>query len=123
MEAKDITKATIQEYLTFRGIREEMIFGEEHERVDPIDRHIFMRDMYENLIGYRMTDQGMRIPMPKHEKEPVYADMYDFEEIQSIEDAVINLKFLAYAKEPYQEVARRRLETLRKVNKENELER
>lgn len=122
MEAKDISAETIQEYLKFRGVREAMIFGKENERVDPIDRHIFLRDMYENLIGYRMTSEGLRVPMPLNEHAPVYADMHDFSEIQSIDDAVTNLKFLAYAKEPYQKIAQRRLEALRKGKSEHQKE-
>ena len=123
MEAKEINKETIAEYLKFRGVREAMIFGNENERVDPIDRHVFLRDMYENLAGFRMTNEGMRVPMPESEEAPVYIAMNNFDDIQSIDDAVTNIKFLAYAKEPYQQVAIRRLRRVRNKEKDNDLER
>lgn len=120
MEAKDISKETIREYLAFRGVGEAMIFGSEAERVDPIDRHIFLRDMYHNLIGYRMERDGLRVPTPESKELPTYVDMKDFEAVQSIDDAVINLKFLAYAKGSYQHMAKRRLETLKRMGKDRE---
>ena len=123
MEAKDITRQTIEEYLKVRGVRETMIFGKASERIDAQDRHIFLRDMYENFIGYRMEKDGMRVPTPNSKELPVYVDMEDFDEIQSIDDAVVNLKFLAYAKPSYQQMAKKRLATLRRLNKEDELER
>lgn len=124
MEAKDITRQTIQEYLKFRGVREEMIFGKEHERVDPIDRYVFMKNMYENLTGYRMTSEGMQVPTPAIDTIPVYVDMQDFDTINTIDEAVINMKFLCYAKEPYQEIAKRRITKLKEQNRnKGELER
>ena len=120
MEAKDITKETIHDYLNFRGVREAMIFGNENERVDPIDRHVFLRDMYHNLIGYRMENEGLRVPTPDSRELPTYVDMKDFDGIRSLDDAVINLKFLAYAKSSYQQMAKRRLETLKQIGKDRE---
>lgn len=124
METKDISKKVIQDYLALRGVQEAMIFGVEHERVDPIDRYVFMKNMYENLTGYRMTSEGMQVPTPDIDNVPVYVDMYDFDEIKTIDDAVVNMKFLSYAKEPYQQVAMRKLAKLREENRnKRELER
>ena len=115
MEAKDINIEMIREYLAFRGVREAMIFGSKEEQIDPIDRHVFLRDMYHNLIGYRMERDGLRVPTPESKELPTYVDMKDFEGIQSIDDLVTNLKFLAYAKSSYQHMAKRRLETLKRM--------
>ncbi len=109
MEAKDITKKTIHDYLNFRGVREAMIFGNENDCVDPIDRHVFLRDMYERFTGYRMERDGLTL----HDKtypntRIVISNMTDFDGITTIDECVINLKFLSYSKEHYVKQARLR---------------
>jgi hypothetical protein len=100
MEAKNITKAKVLAYLKEKGFSPSQIFGKESERLDPIDRHVILRDMYEDLTGYRMEQDGLTLTNPKDPTfKIVYENMKDFDQIESIEDCVTNLKFLAYAKE------------------------
>jgi hypothetical protein len=100
MEAKDITKAKVLAYLQEKGVSPSQIFGKESERLDPIDRHIILRDLYQDILGYTMEKEGLsRIDPDDPHVKIIHPNMKDFEGITTVEDCVTNLKFLAYGKE------------------------
>lgn len=103
MQPKDITKASIEAYLKEKGFTPSQIFGKESERIDPIDRHIVLRDMYEKMVDYRMESQGLTTT---DQDDPnlhiVHPNMKNFDEIVTIDDCVTNVKYLAYRQQAKQ---------------------
>ncbi len=103
MQPKDITPASIEAYLKEKGFTPSQIFGKETERIDPIDRHIILRAMYEKFVDYRMESHGLTTTdQDDHNLKIVHPNMKNFDEIVTINDCVTNLKFLAYRQQAKQ---------------------
>jgi hypothetical protein len=100
MKAQEITKAKVEAYLKEKGIEVSQLFGEASERLDPIDRHLALRDLYYTMTGYKMEKEGLTLELSDPQKvKIVHPNMRDFDEIRTLDDCVTNLKFLAYGKE------------------------
>jgi hypothetical protein len=103
MQPKDITPASIKAYLKEKGFTPSQIFGKETERIDPIDRHVILRDMYEKFVDYRMESHGLTTTgQDDPNLKIVHPNMRNFDEIDTIDDCVTNLKYLAYRQQAKQ---------------------
>lgn len=99
MRPIDITKEAVLSYLQDRGFTEAQIFGNYNERLDPIDRHIVLRDMYMHFTEFRMTNEGLTCTDRKHKRQLTISNMRDFDQIDTLEHCVVNLKYIGYVKE------------------------
>lgn len=122
MKARDITEQSVREYLDNYGVDEGMLFGSDAEKIDPIDRHVVMRDLFENFSGFRMEHDGLTAIIPVIPPTKLVVDnMRDFEQVNSIKDAITTMKYLCYLREA--KVVESRMSKFDRGEMENDLER
>lgn len=121
MRPIDITQEAVLSYLQDQGITEAQIFGTEQARLDPIDRHIALRDLYVHFTEFRMTNEGLTYTDPKHKCQITISNMRDFDRIDTLEDCVVNMKYIGYVKESRIHLPRE--QKTQRVRKDQEYER
>ncbi len=99
MRPIDITPKAVRSYLKERGLSVAQLFGSESKRLDPIDRHLALRDMYVHFTDFRMTNEGLEYVDQTQKTRLVVSNMKDFELIDTLEHCVVNMKYLGYVKE------------------------
>jgi len=119
MKPTDITNATVKSFLHECGLTEAMLFGKEEERADPIDRHVWLRNVYQHFTDYKMKSDGLTLIDPKNPSIGItHPNMKDFDEIQTLDDCVVNMKFLCYARDIYLSKAREKMQRTQSMERD-----